>query len=195
MIGWLGVRSVLLISVSVVLLVLVILVLSPIRGREPTGTRSPVAVDSVPESFVSAKLSISQAPTLGQVATLSGYIVANTQSPNLSARIDLPPGLEALGTEPVWSGALERGKSASFRVPVRAVAVGEWVIELRIGTPMQGDISVEDIDRLYLTIGQDDSTISETQPAPPVAQEATQVDGSPAQPVIEDATLPEPYDP
>ena len=197
MTNWLGFRVVIVIvvSVGVVLFVLFALLLTLDRGGDPVSTRSPPAMDSVPEGFVSVNLSISNAPAMGRVATLNANILANAQSPNLSARIDLPPGLQAVGPNPVWSGTLERGQSASFRVPVRAVAVGEWVVELKAGTLTGGDIAVEDIDRLHLTIGQDESKVSETQPPPPVGQEAIQIDEGPAPPPTEDAMLPEPYEP
>ncbi len=99
-----------------------------------------------------ANLTIDKAPALNQTAELTLTISAVRNLSNISAKIILPEGLEFLSGDLYWHGQLLNNQSQILKVKVRAVKIGDWMID--------GAVTGSS-DQIYLAIRENEGSISE----------------------------------
>ena len=102
-----------------------------------------------------AEISLSNAPKLGQEAQLTFTVEVmpeyNKTIEDLSAEVILPEGFAHVSGDLTWQGDLNPRQPIQITSTIKSVKTGEWAI----GGSVKGAF-----DYLYVTVSEDDATIS-----------------------------------
>jgi len=125
---------------------------------------------SIPSSPIQVDLSISNAPALNEMAELTCTVTSSYDAPNVTAEIILDYGLELVAGDLVWKGGVIKDTPIQFRVTLKPLKLGNWVIQAKAGySPYEGAYYT-DGGGLYISVGEDSATVSRGRPESEVPQ-------------------------
>jgi hypothetical protein len=123
-----------------------------------------IPLEQVNESVygpIGVNLSISNAPALNETAELTCTLTSSIDTPNTTAQIMLPEGLELVSGNLSWHGDIPPDGEESFSVVIKSVKTGNWTIEARVRHPISDGWYV-DSGYLYISVSEDTALISKT---------------------------------
>jgi hypothetical protein len=126
---------------------------------EETGDELPPATaDGAPSTPVHVQLFMSQPPAVGEQAEIVMEVRTVEDAPEVTAEIELPPGVEVVSGETSWTGSLRAGEAIEFSAAIVFTEPGEYGISAVALAPINPDMIYGDNAAVFLTVGEDGSS-------------------------------------
>lgn len=113
-----------------------------------------------PQWPMSVNSLISQPPGLNQTANITCFISSQIDAPNVTANIILPEGIDVVSGSTLWYGDIN-GSQVEFSVMIKPVTTGNFTIECVATSTMDDNSSFGDRDFLYLSVSENNTTVSQ----------------------------------
>ena len=113
---------------------------------------------NAPSTPLQVKLYMSQPPVVGEEAEiLVEVMMVVDDAPEVTAQVELPPGVELVSGETSWTGSLNAGESAEFSATIVFTEPDEYGISAIALAPINPDVVYGGDDAVFLTVGVDSS--------------------------------------
>lgn len=158
----------------VVVVVIVAVILVGRYGITETSllTQNPVVINTETSGVASSPMDLILSATqfsddktseiTVRVGKRVGYKAEWFEANNTKAEIQLPEGLELIEGNSIWTGDISSEEVAEFKVKVRAVENGEWVVRANaISDEFPAYESVGDTERFYILVKDDQVLIGD----------------------------------
>jgi hypothetical protein len=116
---------------------------------------------------ITARLSFSESPALNsevKVTAIFGIPKTYHDAKNVTAKIILPEGFQAISGDLEWKGNISKGGNQILNATIKAIKIGTWQIMAKAEfDPSIGEHFIGD-DILYVSVSENSATISDRQP-------------------------------
>jgi len=95
----------------------------------PTPT---MPADYIRIDYFRGEFSVTQPPIVGRVVDLVFTVHPIIDAPNITVKLILPHGIEALNGNLTWNVDLKKNEKMQFKVPIKVIEEGEWRIQASV---------------------------------------------------------------